>query len=154
MPCLSARYDVNIGPLINIGILPPGGLAAATASAATSAATAAIAAPPTPTTARSFPALLDTGATGTCISPAVATSLGLTPIGMRPMISATHSVPKNVYLVDLVLPFGAASVGLANSQVMEFEPAAGSVFQVLVGRDILGKGVLNVGFDGHFSFCI
>lgn len=138
MPCLSGRYDHSIGPLINVGILPPGTL---TPSGVT-------------TSASLFPALLDTGASGTCISLSIASTLGLTAIGMRPMTSATHAVPMNVYLVDLAISFGAASLGLTGIQVMEFTPPGGSPFQVLIGRDIICRGVLTVSFDGHFSFCL
>jgi hypothetical protein len=54
MPALSGQFNPGIGPLINIGVLPAGLL--------------------TPTTAQTmqvtaFPALLDTGASMTCVSP-------------------------------------------------------------------------------------
>src|SRR5437867_723696 len=111
MPCLSASFDPRIGPLMNIGVLPGGN--------------------PTPGVAShnqitAFPALVDTGASVTCISPAVASALGLQPIGMRMMSSATHSVAVNVYLVDLVLPFGSTGFIVHGAQVMEFSPAGGS----------------------------
>src|SRR5947208_1486857 len=95
MPCLSGRFDPGIGPLINVGILKPGTITPST--------------PPTGQIA-AFPALIDTGATSTCISPAIAQSVGLQPIGLRPMVSATHAVPVNVYLADLILPFGSAGL--------------------------------------------
>jgi hypothetical protein len=93
MPALSGRFDPGIGPLINIGVLPPGILTPTTAQT-------------TPIT--TFPVLLDTGASMTCISPHIAQSVGLEPMGMRPMVSATQTVPVPVYLVDLVLPFACA----------------------------------------------
>ena len=88
MPALSGQFSLGISPLINIGVLPAGLL--------------------TPTTAQTvqvtaFPALLDTGASMTCVSPNVAQTVGLQPIGMRQIVSATHTVPVPVYLVDLVL---------------------------------------------------
>jgi len=139
MPALSGQFNPGIGPLINIGVLPAGLL--------------------TPTTAQTvqvtaFPALLDTGASMTCVSPNVAQTLGLQPIGMRQMVSATHTVPVPVYLVDLVLPFGTAGFMLSGAQVMEFSPTGGSAFQILVGRDIICRGILTLSFDGHFSFAI
>lgn len=139
MPCLSGRFDPGIGPLINIGVLQPGVLTPA--------------APPT-TQITTFPALIDSGASATCISPNVAQAVGLQPIGMRPMTSATHSVPVNVYLVDLLLPFGNAGFILPSTQVMEFAPAGGSPFQILVGRDIICRGALTISFDGHFTFSL
>ncbi|MBI2404514.1 MAG: aspartyl protease family protein [Gemmatimonadetes bacterium] len=107
--------------------------------------------PPTVTT---FPALLDTGASRTCIAPTVAQALGLLPVGMRPMVSATHAVPVNVYVVDLVMPFGNAGYVLGATQVMEFGLHGAGPFQVLVGRDIICQGTLHMSFDGHFTFCL
>lgn len=70
------------------------------------------------------------------------------------MTSATQSIPVNVYLVDLVLPFGGAALILNSVQVMEFTPLSGSPYQMLLGRDILCRGVFTLSFDGHFSFSV
>jgi hypothetical protein len=101
-----------------------------------------------------FPALLDTGASVTCISPAVAQAAGLQVMGMHPMISATQAIPVNVYLADLILPFGAAGFVTQGAQVMEFVPPPGGPFQILIGRDIICRGSLTMSFDGHFTFCL
>jgi hypothetical protein len=140
MPSLSGKFDVSIGPLIIVVVAPVGTITPTTTT-------------PPPHIAN-FPALIDTGATNTCISPAVAQAVGLQPIGKQPMTSATNSIPVNVYLVDLVLPFGSAGLILNSIQVMEFNPATGSPFQMLLGRDVICKGVLTLSFDGHFSFSI
>lgn len=140
MPSLSGRFDPNIGVLINLGVAPANTLGNLTVPSAVSVTT--------------FPALVDTGATLTCISPSLATAIGVNPIGMRPMVSATHSVPTNVFLVDLVLPFGANSLILPSVQVMEFNAGNTTPFQVLIGRDIICRGVFTMSFDGHFSFSI
>jgi hypothetical protein len=100
-----------------------------------------------------FPALVDTGASGTCISPTVARTIGAAPIGMRPMSSATGSQAVAQYLVDLLLPFGSAGLILAGMQVLEFAHA-GAPFQILLGRDIICRGTLTLSFDGHFTFSI
>jgi hypothetical protein len=139
MPALSGQFDPGIGPLINIGVLPAGLLTPTTAQ---------------PMQLTAFPALLDTGASVTCVSPNVAQTVGLQPMGVRQMVSATHMVPVPVYLVDLVLPFGAAGFILSGAQVVEFSPSGGSAFQILVGRDIICRGVLTMSFDGHFSFAM
>lgn len=139
MPCLSGRYNPSVGLLINIGVYPAGSFSP-TGSA-----------PPQIST---FPALIDTGASGTCISPLVAQTLGLQPVGLRPMISATSAVPVSAYLVDLVIPFGQAGFVIGGTMVLEFAPHAGSPFQILVGRDIICKGTLSLSFDGHFSFSL
>ncbi len=137
MPCLSGRFDPNIGPIINIGVLQAGIL---TPSFSGNIAT--------------FPALIDTGASVTCISQNVVQAVSLQPIGMRPMVSATHSVPVNVYLVDLFLPFGAAGFVIQGTQVMEFVPGGNAPFQMLLGRDVICKGTLTLSFDGHFTFSL
>lgn len=137
MPCLSGRFSLGTGPLINVGVLQPGLLAPSGGSAVTA-----------------FPALIDTGASSTCISPSVAQTVGLQAIGMRPMTSATQSVPVNVYLVDLFLPFGNAGFIVSAAQVLEFAPAGGSPFQILLGRDILCRGTFTLSFDGHFTFSL
>ena len=98
MPVLSSRFDPGIGPLINVGVVQPGALSSGG---------------PPPPQIPTFPALVDTGASSTCISATVAQAVGLRPVGMRPMTSATQSVPVNVYLADLLLPFGTAGFVMA-----------------------------------------
>jgi predicted aspartyl protease len=139
MPCLSNQYNPGIGLLINIGVLSPGILTPATVGS-------------TPITA--FPALIDTGASITCISSKVAQTVGLKPVGMRPVASATQAVPVNMYLVDLVITFGATGYLVASTQVLEFAPPDGSPYQMLVGRDIICRGALAMSFDGHFTFSL
>ncbi len=139
MPCLSNSFDPAIGPIINVGVLQTGAVAPA------AALTAQI---------NVFPALIDTGASITCISPGVAKTVALQPIGMRQMVSATQSVPVNIYLVDLFLPFGASGFIIQGAQVMEFSPASVSIFKMIVGRDIICQGALTISFDGHFTFCL
>lgn len=139
MPCLSGRYNKHTGPLINVGVLKPGALGVGS---------------PQPSNIVTFPALIDTGASGTCISPNVAQTLGLRPMGLRPMVSATQTRTVHVYLVDLVLPFGAAGFIVQATQVLEFAPIGNSPFQILMGRDIICSGVFTISFDGHFSLSL
>lgn len=141
MPSLSGRFDPGIGPLLNLGVAQGGAIAAATQSTG-------------PATLQAFPALIDTGATFTCISPTIVQALQLQARGKRPMYSATQAVPVNVYLVDLILPFGATGLVLDNRQVMEFAPPPNSPFQALLGRDVICGGVLTISFDGHFTFSL
>jgi hypothetical protein len=120
-----------------VGVLPIGILTPAAASS---------------THVTTFPALIDTGATATCISPAIVQAVGLQPIGRRQMVSATESIPVNVYL--LLFPFGAGGLILPGAQVMEFFAEGGNPFQMLVGRDIICRGTFTISFDGHFAFCL
>src|SRR5262249_49772397 len=98
-----------------------------------------------------FAALIDTGANVTCISATVVQALQLQARGKRPMHSATHAVPVNVYLVDLVLPFGATAFLLDNRQVLEFATPANTPFHVLSGRDLPCQAVFPLSFDGPFT---
>jgi len=139
MPCLSNKYDPAIGAVINIGVLFPGSIAPGL---------------PAPSQISAFPALIDTGASSTCISNVVAQIVGLHPMGMRPMSSATESKPVNVYLIDLILPFGASGLIMPGAQVMEFTPVPGSPYQILLGRDVICKGVLTMSFDGQITFSV
>ena len=47
-------------------------------------------------------------------------------------------------------PEGQGEV-LGQIRAPEFEPGD-NPFQALIGRDILSRGVLNLSFDGHYSF--
>ena len=139
MPCLVIKYNPAVGPIVEVGAGPAG----------------AFQKPQIPATDTvTFPALIDTGASITCVSPEVAQRLRLNPIGMRDMNSATHTVPVNVYLVDLFLPFGATAYVVRGTQVMEFSPGQGSPYQILLGRDIICRGVLTMSFDGHLTLSL
>jgi hypothetical protein len=139
VPSLSGQFDPRIGPLINVGVFLARTL------------TPSNAIPPSITT---FPALLDTGANATFLSPSVAQTVGLKPMGLRPVVSATHTVPVAVYLVDLVLPFNKAQFILYATQVLEFSCSAGGPYQMLIGRDIICRGIFTLSSDGHFTFAI
>jgi hypothetical protein len=139
MPCLTGSYNAALGPILNIGVLPAG---------------TATLGPGAPPQVPLFPTLIDTGASNTCISPQVAKGIGLRPMGLRQMASATQVAPVNVYLVDLAIPFGGAAYFQQGSQVLEFAPPQGSPFQVLLGRDIICLGILTLSFDGHYSFSL
>jgi hypothetical protein len=139
MPCLNGQDNAGAGPIISISVFPAGSVTAGTQLNLP---------------ANTFLGLLDTGAEKTCISSQVVQTASLAPIGMRPMISATQSVPVHVYLVDLILPLGNPGFIVPGIEVLEFRPGAGNSFQLLVGRDIIRQGTLVMSADGHFSFCI
>ncbi|MEZ4395949.1 MAG: retroviral-like aspartic protease family protein [Candidatus Krumholzibacteriia bacterium] len=107
-----------------------------------------------PPNAKFFAALIDTGATRTCISPKVAAEVGLVPTGAQPMASAAGPGVANTYIADLVLPFGPVVFGLRNYPLGEFKPPEEQRVQILLGRDILCKGHFTLGHDGHFSFSL
>jgi Aspartyl protease len=139
MPCLSGQFNPHSGILLNIVVLPPGRVGPGT---------------PISSPVTAFPALVDTGASSTCISPQVVQAVGLHSVGMQPMISATQTIPVPVYLVDLLFPFGTAGLLQAGITVMEFAASPNSLFQILLGRNILYRGVFTMSFDGHFTFSL
>jgi len=95
MPLLSGRYTASNGPLIQIGAEP----------AWTIARTPGRILQPVPAD-RVFTALIDSGATMSCISASVVSVLGIKPAGMRQMGSASQSsVATNTYVVDLAVVF-------------------------------------------------
>ena len=62
-------------------------------------------------------------------------------------------MPVNSYHVALMLSFGSQSIVAPSLDVCEFDPGS-APFQVLIGRDILCRGVLTMNFDGHFTFSL
>ncbi len=148
MPCLSGRFQYPGGLIIPVVVLPVG---AVTGGPAISGQVL-----------HGFSALVDTGATQTCISTKVVNDVGLTPKGKRPMVSASHTVTANTYLFSVGFPMGIAPDprGTVSGNIsifhaidgMEFN-AGGAQFDVLLGMDVLSRGSLKIDFDGHFSFC-
>ena len=56
------------------------------------------------------------------------------------MASATQSVPVNVYLVDLILPFGAVGYPFPGAQVFEFAPGGAAPIRCLSGATSFARG--------------
>lgn len=139
MPCLSGKFAPQVGPVIQVGVAPAG-------------STTPVA---PPQNAVRYSALLDTGATHTCISPTVAAAVGLQPSGKTLMFSATQQkVAVNTYVVDLILPFPHFAFGLPGLQVVEFAAGGPNQVELLIGRDIICRGSLTIGPGDHFTFCL
>ena len=132
MPCFTGEYKTALGPMANVGALP--GTA-------------------TQGQVKWFSALMDTGATCTCIAASAAVAIGVQPVGKQPMVSATGAEPVNQYIVDLLLPFNPPIV-LSSLQILEFVQAIQSPYQILLGRDVLCRGVFTMNFNGTYTFCI
>lgn len=87
---------------------------------------------PTP---RAGLALIDTGASNTCIDDEAAKALGLPVIDVGNMLSATHQkVPCNVYPVLIATPI----VNLNSPRTMGAALAAQGLL-VIIGRDVLQR---------------
>jgi Aspartyl protease len=115
-----------------------------------------------------FRALVDTGAEVTMISPNVASTVGLTPIGQIPIQGVGHTMTyHNAYLfhVAFVVPLAQmgplipAGGGVDTMIFMQPGPvyggeitSSGDHFDVLLGMDVISTGSLAVEGNGTFSF--
>ena len=145
MPCLSGEYKPETGVLFRVGIFLPGA-ARATSGSANAENTDAV-------HVSGELALVDTGASKTSISTKLATDLGLQAIGRKRVQGVTGEKEVNRHTVDFVLGFGAQSIVIGNLEVYEIDPV-NAPFDVLVGRDILCRGVFTMDFSGRFTFSI
>ena len=148
MPCISIQFEPNNGPIIQLGIAPPASMQGLIAGQPNIQITGAT-------------ALLDTGASVTCITSKLAQDVGLKPMGKRPMSSASGTKAMNTYLADVFLPFGdptsATGVpmhGHQNMILMEFDGGS-PLYQALLGRDIICNGFFSMaGYDKRFTICM
>ncbi len=82
-------------------------------------------------------AVWDTGATGSMISASMAKKLGLLPVGTT-QISGVHGVNNaKLYCVDMVF-----EKGFCIPKVKVAEAADTGGFELLVGMDIINKGIM------------
>lgn len=135
MPSIGGSFDNTVGIIVSMGATK-GGMTRKT--------------PINPPIIR-FPALVDTGASCTCLSSAVIANLGISPTGKTEVATAGGRHSASVYLVDLTIFYGDESVALPNMEVTEFNIDASSRFQALLGIDVLSTGVFTMSFDGHFT---
>jgi predicted aspartyl protease len=108
-----------------------------------------------------YMALIDTGASCTCISAKVIRDLGLNPIGKQPVGGVHGSQATNAYqfLTGIVFPQSVSAAGIMNATVMTF-PVTGvefvppGAFDVLLGRDIICQGHFSMSFSGQAVLCL
>ena len=142
MPSISFQYEPAVGPIIHILFTQAGALSSQVEQ--TSGADL----------------LIDTGASITCISPELATRIGLRSLGKEPVVVASGTASLNTYLVDMLIPFTepARTQGqtfpVENIQVMEYLGNT-SRYQGLLGRDIIDRGIFMLaGWDGKYYFSL
>lgn len=108
-----------------------------------------------------FNALVDTGATSTCITNNVVTKCELSPIGQVPIQGVSGQQHHNNYLFRVAFAFGTPKTGqtfeghvhIFNKPIQGPElKMANAGFDILLGMDVLGEGSLKVDGDGSFSF--
>jgi len=94
-------------------------------------------------------ALIDTGASCSAINSATIKQLKLEPIGENLMNTPSHSkVPCKIYDMRMIMP---GDIRIKSVLVVE-APLEGQNIQCLIGRDILGLGILVYnGKEGSFS---
>ena len=109
-------------------------------------------------------ALIDTGATSSCISNNLAQKLKLNPIAKSEMKTASGECKTNVYEVILLIPkhevklkegkvTSANLVDITEFHVKAMEIAENLAFDVIIGMDIIQRGSLYISND-IYSLCI
>src|SRR5882724_8358779 len=95
-------------------------------------------------------ALVDTGASSTCLEPSVFQALQLSPIGQVPTFtSSTGGTPHNSdqYDIGLVIPSGGSATPFTKQNLLVLAAQPNSLhphgIQGLIGRDILEDCVLH-----------
>jgi hypothetical protein len=150
MPLVTGNYNPAAGVLLQVGILPQSQL---------SMIQTAVPAGSNPTNITMFSALLDTGASVTCISKNVVQKLGLQPSGKTQMSGSTgaNTVDQYAFVVGFMFGIQQTATGAYSGQLnahlvqgCEFVHH-GFGFDVLIGRDILCKGSFTLTFDGHYA---
>ncbi len=135
MSCVHIEYAPALGVLLDIAIAPPGEEA-------------------NPADGKVMcKALVDTGATHSCISAEIAARAGIAPDGELLVNSASEVAARvKPYPANLVIP----GVNLTVPQITLTEAALPpeSEFQALLGRDILCRGSFHLDFSGNAVFCI
>ena len=108
-----------------------------------------------------YDGLFDTGASATCISDKVIAEQNLESVGKVAMTSASGRDMVNIYRAQVGFPLTVArkETGKVGGELRCFADIyaghfhnADCGFDVLIGRDIICRGVFNLTFDGHFTF--
>jgi len=96
-------------------------------------------------------ALIDTGASHTCIDEQTAKELGLPVIDVGYMVSATHEkVPCNIYPMSMATPIATLNCPRAMGASL-----AGQGLVALIGRDVLQICVLHYnGLIGQYTIAL
>ena len=144
MPAFSGQFEWQEGLIWQVGFLA-----------------AADKEPPQADRIHLCPALIDTGASHTCISSSVADELQLEPAGKIDMQTARGIQAVNIYDVRpaIILTEKPDLEGRSKGRIEvfsairapEFDPVDKN-YKALIGRDILAQGVMTMSFDGHYTF--
>jgi hypothetical protein len=149
MPCISGNYTPAAGPILQLAVVSIDLLRQAVAN------------PAAMSNPSMYNALLDTGASTTCVSEKVIADLALHPTGKTQMVGATgvKVVDQYGFAIGLMTSAQPTSAGLLTGQLSLLQVQGcvfdnpGMGFDVLLGRDILCQGSFSVTFDGRFLLC-
>jgi hypothetical protein len=142
VPSFSAQLPnlVQVGPVAEVLLSPPQALAQVLRGQGQ----------PVPAPVRVM-AMVDTGASGTVIAPAILAQLGLQPVGVTNMSTPSTTAPVQARLFNVDLTFLTNNVAVQGVVAIE-APLGGQHIQCLVGRDILQHGVLvYIGYINQFT---
>ena len=110
----------------------------------------------TPRPPMTVQALIDTGASRTCISPDICQKLNLKPHGVGKMLTVGEPTFADVYNIYMDIEMGPGNFVVLDP-IMVFAPslAGAGNFQCLIGRDILaGASFTYLGYVNMFSFSV
>ena len=135
MPCVVKEYDLSVGPLIEIQIQShDSGF-------------------------KSYKGLIDTGASITCISNKVVNDLNLKCRGQIP--TTTPAGTKALREFTVYLSFPSISLQIKQSTISRVFPMLTVIehnmknqsYNILIGRDIISKGIFSIGLNNSFTIC-
>ena len=150
MPLISGSYNPAVGPILQVAIVDAEFLMKGPTDGSA-----------TPKL-RMFNALVDTGATSTCITDNVIRACGLIATGKTIMTGSTGEKPVDQFTFGVAFLTGQkqqptgeykGDLHVIGVQGCEFHNAA-VAFDVLLGRDIICQGSFMLSFDGHFILSI
>lgn len=97
-------------------------------------------------------ALIDTGASRTCVELTVLSGLGINPIGIANVGTASGTTPCQLFPARLSFPALSVTVdfGSVISVNLQGQTVDGHAIIVLIGRDILSRGLLFYSGNGGF----
>lgn len=95
----------------------------------------------------SMAALIDTGAQSCCISREKAQELNLPVLGKTPIRGSAGEKDMERYKIDaILLPNGIRYI--REEGVISYEKCGGTA-DIIIGMDIIGRGLLSLSFDGR-----
>ena len=109
---------------------------------------------------KSYKALIDTGATASCITEKIANELNLFPFSKREVSNTTGTHASNIYKVCFILPIDLVNRNTVSRNLNPFVNievigimGGNQNFDAIIGMDIISKGSLHI-TNGVYTFCV